>query len=290
MLTYLLATLAAAANAASSVLQRKAHRDHPVAGSLSWQVLVVLRTPAWLLGFLAVTLGFVLQAAALSFGALSVVEPILVIELPLTLLIAGAVFRQRLHALDWAAAVAMTAGVAILLYALSPTMVEGATVTGVGWWVGLPANTALIALLVAGSRGDSPRRAAALLGVATGSAFGMTVASMKTMTTALSHGGLAGTLTTWQTYVMVLTGALGMFLLQAAFNAGPLTMAQPGITIADPVVSVLWGVLGYGEAVRTGGYLLLALLGAGMVVAGAYGLSHSSVVSGTPAPTTPGRA
>jgi len=67
-------------------------------------------------------------------------------------------------------------------------------------------------------------------------------------------------------------------------------MAQPGITIADPVVSVLWGVLGYGEAVRTGGYLLLALLGAGMVVAGAYGLSHSSVVSGTPAPTTPGRA
>jgi len=39
-------------------------------------VLVVLRTPAWLLGFLAVTLGFVLQAAALSFGALSVVEPI----------------------------------------------------------------------------------------------------------------------------------------------------------------------------------------------------------------------
>jgi len=167
------------------------------------------------------------------------------------LLIAGAVFRQRLHALDWAAALVMTAGVAILLYALSPTMVEGAIVTGVGWWVGLPANTALIALLVAGSRGGSPRRAAALLGVAAGSAFGMTVASVKTMTTALSRGGLAGALTTWQTYVMVLTGALGVFLLQAAFNAGPLTMAQPGITIADPVVSVLRGVLGYGEAVRT---------------------------------------
>ncbi len=60
MLTYLLATLAAAANAASSVLQRKALRDHPVAGSLSWQVLVVLRTPVWLLGFLAVTVGFAL--------------------------------------------------------------------------------------------------------------------------------------------------------------------------------------------------------------------------------------
>ncbi len=168
MLTYLFATLAAAANAASSVLQRKAHRDHPVAGSLSWQVLVVLRTPVWLLGFLAVIVGFVLQAAALSFGALSVVEPILVIELPLTLLIAGAVFRQRLHGRDWAAALAMTAGVAILLYALSPTVGETAAVTGVGWWIGLPANAALIALLVAGSRGGSPRRAAALLGVPPG--------------------------------------------------------------------------------------------------------------------------
>ncbi len=107
------------------------------------------------------------------------VEPILLVELPLTLLIAGAVFRQRLHARDWAAALAMTAGVAILRYALSSTMVEGETVTGVGWWIGLPANTALIALLVARSRGGSPRRAAALLGVATGSAFGVTVALMK---------------------------------------------------------------------------------------------------------------
>jgi len=106
----------------------------------------------------------------------------------------------------------------------------------------------------------------------------------------LSRGGLPAALTTWQTYVMVLMGALAMFLLQAAFNAGPLTMAQPGITIADPVVSVLWGIFGYGETVRTGGYLLIALLGAAMMVAGAYGLSHSSVISGTPAPTTPGRA
>jgi len=287
LLTYLLAVLAAVANAASSVLQRKAHLDEPVAGSLSWRVLLVLRKPVWVLGFLAVTAGFLLQATALSFGALSVVEPILVIELPLTLLIASLAFGQRLQPGDWAAALAMTVGVSVLLYALSPTVHGAQVVSARGWWIGLPVNAVWIAVLVAGSRGSNPGRAAALLGVATGSAFGVTVALVKAMTTALNQGGLPRALVTWQTYAMVLTGVLGVFLLQGAFNAGSLTMAQPGITIADPVVSVLWGTLGYGETVRTGGYLLIALGGVGMVAAGMYGLARSTLISETLAPSPP---
>ena len=285
MLTYLFAVLAAVVNAVSSVLQRKAHRDEPVVGSLSWRLLLVLHKPVWLLGFLAVVAGFLLQATALSFGALSVVEPILVIELPLTLLIASLAFEQRLHARDWTAALAMTAGVSVLLYALSP-MVNGApTVSTLSWSIGLPVNVVWIAVLVAGSRGSSPGRAAALLGVATGSAFGLTVALVKGMTTALDQGGVPRALATWQTYALVVTGVLGVFLLQGALNAGALTMAQPGITIADPVVSMLWGIFGYGEMVRTGGYLLVALGGVVMVAAGVYGLARSTLISETLAPS-----
>ena len=46
-------------------------------------------------GVLAITVGFLLQAIALGNGQLPVVEPILVLELPATLILAGWVFRTR---------------------------------------------------------------------------------------------------------------------------------------------------------------------------------------------------
>ena len=47
-----------------------------------------------------------------------------------------------------------------------------------------------------------------------------------------------------------------MFLTQAALNAGPLIAAQPGLTLSDPLISVLWGVLAFHEQVRQGWFIL----------------------------------
>ncbi|HEV7208964.1 MAG TPA: DMT family transporter [Mycobacteriales bacterium] len=280
MLTYLFATLAGGANAVSSVLQRKAHRDAPTSATLSWQLLAVLRTPIWLFGFLGVIAGFLLQAAALSQGPLTVVEPILVIELPLTLLLAGVLFQRRLNRREWIAALVMAAGLAGLLYSLSPTAAAGAHVDALGWWIGIPLNVALVAALVAQAQRGSSARKAALLGVATGGMFGLTVALMKSMTNALTEDGVAAIFTTWQTYGMVASGGVAMFLLQSALNAGSLVAAQPGFTITDPVVSVLWGVFGYGDTVRSGVFLLLAALFTAAIAAGALSLAHSPLVIG----------
>lgn len=122
MLTFVLSALAACANAVSSVLQRKADRDEPAADNLSFRLIIDLfHKPVWFLGILGVIAGFLLQAAALSTGALAVVEPILVFELPVTLLLAGLVFHRRLHRKEWIAAFAITFGLAALLYALAPS-------------------------------------------------------------------------------------------------------------------------------------------------------------------------
>src|SRR6478752_5793684 len=76
MLTYVLAVLAACANATSSVLQRKANRRAPRRENMSLRLIWSLaHEPAWFGGILAVTAGFLLQAAALGGGQLSVVEP-----------------------------------------------------------------------------------------------------------------------------------------------------------------------------------------------------------------------
>jgi drug/metabolite transporter (DMT)-like permease len=98
VLAYLLAVLAACANATSSVLQRKANRQVPRRQNLSPRLIwSLLHEPVWFGGVLAVSAGFLLQASALGSGQLSVVEPILVIELPATLLLASRVFGTSMR-------------------------------------------------------------------------------------------------------------------------------------------------------------------------------------------------
>ena len=43
---------------------------------------------------------------------------------------------------------------------------------------------------------------------------------------------------------------------------------QPGLTLTDAIVSILWGVLVFGEQVRTGWFLALTVVG-GLVMVGA---------------------
>jgi drug/metabolite transporter (DMT)-like permease len=290
--TVLLAVLAACANAASSVLQRKADRQVPKAENLSLQLIVSLvHEPVWFTGVLAVIVGFLFQAAALGHGELAVVEPILVIELPITLLIATRVFRTRLCAREWGAAAAMAAGLAGLLYGLSPAGGGAQGVRWYSWVIGIAINLAAIATLVAwgrhgpAGRGPHSRQSsdlqAAVLSVATGAGFGMTAALIKAVTGAFTHGGIVALVSSWELYAMIVVGIGSMFILQSALNAGPLVAAQPGLTLTDPIVSILWGVLVFHERVRSGWFLILTVIG-GLVMVGAVLVLVRSPLLGKP--------
>jgi drug/metabolite transporter (DMT)-like permease len=289
-MTYLLAVLAACANAASSVLQRKAGRKVPQGENLSVQLIwSLLHEPVWFGGILAVTVGFLLQAAALGSGQLSVVEPVLVLELPVTLLLATRVFRSRLHRREWGSAVAMAAGLAAMLYALSPSGGRPEDVRWYAWVIGIGVNLSFVAAMVAWGRrgpagrgphsGQSGALQAAVLAVGAGAAFGLTAALIKGMTSTFSEG-FTVLLSSWQLYGMITAGILAMFLVQSALNAGRLVAAQPALTLTDPIVSVLWGVLVFREQVRTGWFLVLTVAG-GLVIAGAaLMLARSPLLSG----------
>ena len=261
MWVYVFSVLAAGANAASSVLQRKANKDQPAGHSLSPRLIVdLLHSPVWFAGVAGIVAGFLLQAAALRFGPLSVVQPILIIELPLTLVLAGIVFGQTMHAREWSGIAAMTAGLAGLLYFLGPSRGTSAGVPALTWILGVGVTVAVIGghVTAAAYRRSRPLTAAALLGVATGIAFGLTAALMKAMTSAFAEHGFVAIFGIWQTYAMAVTGVLALFLLQSALREGPLVAAQPGFTIADPLVSVLWGVTVFGERVNGGIDLFLS--------------------------------
>src|ERR1700761_8392568 len=279
MLSYFLAVLAACANATSSVLQRKANQKVPQDENASWrQIRRLLHEPVWFAGIAAITVGFLLQASALGAGELAVVEPILVLELPLTLILAarvlgGAAMGWR----EWGSTLAMTVGLAGLLFFLEPTAGRTDQVHVYVWIIGIGANLALVGVLwIWGRKGPAGRggghdgsssHQAAVFGVAGGSAFGLTAALIKGMTSHFAQGWGA-IFASWQLYALVATGALGMIL------------AQPGLTLSDPIISILWGVLAFQEHVRAGLLpLLLAALSTAVMAGAVFALARSPLLS-----------
>jgi len=285
LLSYVLAVLAACANAASSVLQRKANKDVSSQQNLSWRLIWSLfHRPVWFAGIAAICLGFLLQATALGFGELATVEPILILELPLTLIIASRMFGHSMKRREWLSSAAMSIGLGGLLFLLSPTAGRNGHVHWYGWVFGICLNLVLVGLLVLlgrrGSvRGSAGAYRAALLGVAGGSAFGLTAALMKGMTRTFSHG-LVDLFTSWEIYGMIAAGLLGVFLVQSALNAGGLIAAQPGLTLSDPVISVLWGVFAFHEEVRGGWYILPEVAAAAIVGGAVIALARSPLLAG----------
>jgi drug/metabolite transporter (DMT)-like permease len=231
------------------------------------------RHKSWLAGVAAIIVSFLLQVAALNFGQLAAVQPVVILELPLTLIGASLFLGASMRRREWLAAGLLTVGVAAVITGLSPR--GGASrVAALTWIVGIGASAGVIvALVVAGRRFDGPRRGA-LIGAATGVDFGLTAALMKAMTHALA-AGLLGVLTSWATYAMAAAGISAMFLMQNALQAGRLVTAQPGVTLLDPVTAIIWGTVGFHEHTSGGFMLAVAVAGGVIMAAGAVTLSRS---------------
>ncbi|MGH3322324.1 MAG: DMT family transporter, partial [Streptosporangiaceae bacterium] len=149
MVSVLLAVLAAAANAAASVLQRKATRREPDRKALSLSMIVdLLPQPVWFAGILAILVGFLLQVSALATGRLSEVQPLLVMELPFTLVLSSLVFRSRPHAREWLSAGGMAVGLALFLIGLAPSSGEPLAAPVWAWAAALVVTLAAICLVV----------------------------------------------------------------------------------------------------------------------------------------------
>jgi drug/metabolite transporter (DMT)-like permease len=274
------AALAAQGNALANVMQRKASLqqspDRPFGVGV---MLDLVRSPTWLIGFLGMVASFVFQAVALGLGELSAVEPVITLEVPLTLLVASRVFSASLGRWEWGGVLAMTGGMITLVAALDPRPGQPGDVSHVTYVLAGGGTAATIVVLVVVARRGHRLWRTACLGAAAGTSFGLTATFVKEAVAQLSAHGVAGMLETWQTYAAVCFGILGLLVMQWALHAGPLVAAQPGFTLMDPIVSILWGVLVYNEATRTGGWLVVASLGAVFIGIGVATLARSPLLT-----------
>ncbi|MEU8841117.1 DMT family transporter [Streptomyces roseus] len=281
VLPVLFALFAALSNALATVLQRRAALTVPQSEGFRFGlVLDLLRRPVWIAGILAVIAAGVGQAAALATGALVLVQPLFVLELPLALLIASLVARQRLSGALWLAVAGVVTGLGVAMAAASPAG-NRTHVPADRWIPALVACAAVVAALaVAGLRRPPGRARAGCLGAATAVCYAITAALMKHSVYVLTESGLVGFLTTWQTYAFGASGICALLLLEHAMQGGPLVASQPALTLGDASVSVALGVVLYEEHLRSGWWVLPQLLGVALVCAGVVALARA----GTGAP------
>ncbi|WP_433155260.1 DMT family transporter [Actinomadura nitritigenes] len=278
MLSVLFAVLAAAANALASVLQRQVAKgapdEHTFRPSL---ILDLLRRPEWLGGIGALIAAFLLQAAALDRAGLALVQPLLAAELPFTMLLLGWLVPGAFRDVPWAAVGALTAGLAALLTAASPS--EGPGRPGaLGWAIATGVTAGLATGLIMAAWIVSGPLRAVLLGVTTSLGFALTAAYMKTATQTITDSGLGAAFTSWELYAMVATGVASLILLQMALASGTLVVVQPALTVTDPVASICLGLFLFDEHIRTGGWVALELAGIALILVGSIGIARSPVL------------
>jgi len=234
-------------------------------------IRAVLRTPGWYAGIGLAGLGAVLHVLALTMAPLAVVQPIGVLTLVLTVLLA----RTRLTPAVLAALAMSVAGlagfVALAATATSPAL----PAPGIG--------TAQWALLVAAGPAAAARyargRARSLLSaLATAVLFGFTSALVRAAAVAPLGGGAAAVVVA-EAVAATLAGA---WLLHQAYASGPAPVVAGATTIADPLSAVLIGVFAYGEL--TPGQLAVLAVPGLVAVAGLVLLTRA-----LPPPAAPAR-
>ena len=244
------ALIAAFLFACASVAQQSAASAVPEDEAL---IASLIRSPRWWAGILGDGGGYLMQVVALALGSVLVVQPLLVTSLlfalPLSARFAGYRFTRR----AWVLAGALVVALAVFLVVGDPT----AGNTDAPWdaWA-LPLTAVLAATAVATLVGWSQRIDAGwralLLGAASGALYGVAVAFTKYVTD-LFEKGLPEVVGSWQTYALLASGIVGVYLQQRAFQVGPLAASLPAMTIAEPVIGIFLGMTVLDERLRASG-------------------------------------
>jgi hypothetical protein len=279
-MVYVLAVAAALSNAVCSVLQRMGVEDAPEEDTMRLSLMAhAIRRGVWLLGFAFMICSFLLQSFALHIGRLSVVQPILTMELLFLVAILGIWFRFSISVREWIGAGAIAFGLSGFLYFSAPG--GGSEVpTNLGWIVVGGSTTFLIALAVVATRWGPRWWKAAMFGTAAAITYAFTAALIKVVSDYAASDWVT-MFEHWQTYGVVVFGLLGLFLTQNAFHAGPLAASQSTLVLVDPLVSICLGIALYGDSLRTSGpYGPLEAISLLVMFMGAVFLAHSPLITG----------
>ena len=259
---------------ATAVQHFAAHRstgDADVGG-----LLRLLRDPRWLMSIGGDGVGLILQVIALATGPVVLIQPLLVLALPVSLAVAWALGGPRPSRNDYLACLAIIGGLG-LFFALIGDPGPGHALSARSAGMAAVAALAGGAVLCAAVRGASRTVRAVVYGAVSGAWFGLVGVLMKACAEQWFSHGLsafrqpAGLI---PLAAVLVVGASAITLLQVSFQVGALSASFPANKSVDPLTAVVLGAILLGERVPVGpGYLLAYVLCLAAIVLGAVQLA-----------------
>lgn len=274
-MNFVLALAAACLIGVGFVVQQHAAYREPLGEILHLRLLGHLaRKRLWLVGIAAMVCGQVLSAVALGKADVSLVEPVLATSLIFALVFAHLLYREPLNRTVWRGGLLVAVGSGLFLGFGRPHAGRPAGPESVRWLAAAAVVTfAVVIVLSAGPR--SLRTKAMLLAAAAGMLYGVQDVVTRSSLLVLRHGWGA-LLRSWEPYVVVAVGVVGLLLAQSAFDAAPLRISLPATTAVEPLTGILLGVLIFYERLRLSPTALAAeVAGLLMMVGGIVVLGRS---------------
>ncbi len=281
----LLAIAAALMIGVGDVLEQRSAQqvtDKPVGTLALFRRL--LRDRRWWTGSLVAAAGFGLQAAALGLGSVVLVQALSVTSLLFALVISATVNHRRITRWQGIWAVLLVAAIAVIVTVGNPQAgnPRGSFQT---WTVVAAVMGPGLILCVIGARKFPGSVGALLLGLMSGSLWGLFTVLTKGVVDQLGHG-IPALLRMPEVYVWAVLGIAATAWEQSAFRAGPLTASLPAVTVAEPIVGSVLGVTVLGETLRTNHVGLVAIgVSVAVMIAATLALAHSQA-AGTPSGST----
>ena len=214
----------------------------------------VVRDPKWLLAIGGDFIGFLLQIAALAAGPVVLVQPLVVLMLPVALLVGYLTGGPRPRLVDYVSSLAIVGGLGVFEILIGtpgsghvPRPHRVATVYVIVLVLGM------IACVAFANRG--PRLKGAVYGAVAGAYFGTLGVLVDAASDRYVRAGLHGLIATPRGIVpligIVVLGLGGIVLTQASFQIGALGATLPANLSADPLTAVLLGAVLLREHIPT---------------------------------------
>lgn len=272
----ILAILASICFAGAAVLQHRAvaaHSDDDTAdpgAALSLKSLrEVTRRPGWLAGLALAVGGTTMHAIALVLAPLSIVQPIGVLAVPIAVVLSVMRTKNKPAPGVLVGVALSVAGVAAFVGIAAGTAVSSPAPDGATLLAGLVVAGLVVALGALGITSRIPWVRCVACATAGAVAFGLVSALLRAVSQSVTTG-LTGLLD--PAVLAALAGiaaavVVGGWLVQQAFAVGAPEVVVACLTVVDPIVAVVLGVVLLGEGARTPTQSWLLLLGAAAAAA-----------------------
>lgn len=237
------------------------------------RLLKLLVTPMWIGGLALIGVGAALHVVGLSMAPLAVIQPVGILAVPFSILLANRIYHTHTTGKMWASVALTVAGIVAFTYASAQSTGAGEAPT----WHGLLVSSGVIwgvsivlALLAWRARGILSCLWWALAGACL---YGLGSAYIKVLTMEFHHG-LTGTTFLVSAALLLAAYAAGGWMIQQGYASGPAPIVVGCMTTLDPIVAVLFGLFVLREARAVHPLFDLAMLaGAIAAIVGVFLLS-----------------